>query len=105
MLSGVRTHIICLLMYGNPVGNRPIGNIWHKKLILHLNLPIGFPQLRDLFPTYKFIILVNPYIFDVWVTYGEKEINEIMLAHVIPRSIFPTDVPYVENLWNSDRWL
>ena len=34
-----------------------------------------------------------------WVTYGEKEINEIMSTHMIPRC-FPTDIPYMENLWD-----
>ena len=34
------------------MGNKPIllpsmGNLWHGKLILHLKLPIDFPQLRD----------------------------------------------------------
>ena len=52
ILSCVGTHMFTI--YGKPMGNRPIllphmGNLWHNKLILHLNLPIDFPQLRDFF--------------------------------------------------------
>ena len=55
---------ICLPICGKPIGNKPIllpsmGNLWHKKLILHLNLPIGFLQLRDFFATQKCSILVT----------------------------------------------
>ena len=47
------------------MGNKPMllpsmGSLWHKKLILHLNLPIGFfLQLRDFFATQKCSILVT----------------------------------------------
>ena len=47
------------------MGNKPIllpsmgTNLWHKKLTLHLNLPVGFLQLRDFFATQKRSILVT----------------------------------------------
>ena len=54
---------ICLPIYGKPMGNRPIllshvGNLWHKKLTLYLNLLIDFPQLRD-------FLLPKNLLFDV----------------------------------------
>ena len=84
------------------MGNKPIllpsmGNLWHKKLILHLNLPIGFLQLTDFFATQKCSILVtHRFSMYAWVTYGEREINEIMSTHIIPRCF-----PQIFHIWKT----
>ena len=93
---------ICLTVCGKPMGNKPMllpsmGSLWHKKLILHLNLPIAFLQLRDFFATQKCSILVtHRFSMYAWVTYGEKEINEIMSTHMIPRRF-----PQIFHIWKT----
>ena len=93
------------------MGNKPIllpsmGNLWHKKLILHLNLPIGFLQLRDFFATQKCSILVtHRFSMYAWVTHGAKEINEIMSTHMIPDvshrySIYGKPMGFLYNRWD-----
>ena len=75
------------------MGNKPIflpsmGNLWHKKLILHLNLPIGFLQLGDFFATQKCSILVtHRFSMYAWVTCGEKEIKRSrdLLSPIAPK--------------------
>ena len=87
-------------MRNKPILLPSMGNLWHKKLILHLKLPIGLLQLRDFFATQKFSILVTHRVsMYAWVTYGEKEINEIMSTHMIPKC-FQQIFPYMENLWD-----
>ena len=55
------------------------------------------------------ILVTHRFSMYAWVTYGEKEINEIMSTHIIIgyKQMFPTDIPYMEKpmgfLYN--RWL
>ena len=101
---------ICLPICGKPMGNKPIllpsmGNLWNKKPILHLNLPIGFLQLRDFCHPKMQYFVIHRFSMYAWVTYGEKEINEIMSTHMIPRCF-----PQIFHIWKTygilyNRWL
>ena len=74
-----------------------MGNLWHEKLILHLNLPIGFLQLMDFFATQKCSIFVTQrFSMYALVTYSEKEIYEIMSTYMIPRCF-----PQIFHIWKT----
>ena len=59
---------ICLPICGEPMGNKPI----------------LLPSMGNLWHMYA------------WVTYGEKEINEIMSTHIIPRCF-----PQIFHIWKT----
>ena len=77
-LSCVGTHMFCLYLENQWVIDPYFYHIWvthgMKKLILHLNLPIDFPQLMDVLPP------KNLFPYD--------------------SQMFPIDVPYMENIWD-----